>query len=47
MEIIFFQLEYKGNTTIFQYTYEDDSYDVLKIKNSENIVTVFHRDKTV
>jgi len=43
----FFQLEYKGNTTVFQYTYEDDLYDVLKIKNSENIVTVFHRDKTV
>lgn len=43
----FFQLEYKGNTTIIQYTYQDSSYDVLKIKNNENIVTVFHRDKTV
>ena len=43
----FFQLEYKGNTTTFQYTYEDDSYDVLKIKNDEDIVTVFHRDKSV
>ena len=41
----FFQLEYQGNTTIFQYTYEDDSYDVLKIKSDKDIVTVFHREK--
>jgi len=43
----FFQLEYKENTTVFQYTYQDDSYDVLKIKSDKDIVTVFHRDKTV
>lgn len=43
----FFQLEYKGNTTMFQYTYEDDSYDVLKIKNDKDIVTIFERDKSV
>jgi len=43
----FFQLEYKSNTTFFQYTYEDDSYDILKIKDDKDIVTVFHRDKTV
>ena len=46
-EDYFFQLEYRGNTTVFQYTYEDDSYDVLKIKNDKDIVTVFYRDKTV
>ena len=43
----FFQLEYKDKTTSFQYTYEDDSYSVLKIKNDKDIVTVFHREENV
>lgn len=46
-EKYFFQLEYKGaasNDTIFQYKFIDDTYSVLKIKNSNNIVTVFERE---
>lgn len=42
----FFQLEHdKGNGTIFQYKFTDDTYSELKIKNSNDIVTVFLREK--
>ena len=43
----FFQLEYKNLTKQFQYTYETDNFQILKIKDDKDIVTVFHRDKTV
>jgi len=40
----FVQLEYKRNTTILQVTFQDQNYDVLKIKNSEGIITVFQKE---
>ena len=40
----FVQLEYKENTTILQITFQDQNYDILKIKNNKGIITVFQKE---